>query len=155
MLSRRSITVCKSDYTVSFTDSLERVSSRYVFQAVTHSCTHSQSSPASSRYQTTDNPSELTLLLKPQPKLATPLLAESLRDIFSYKMRKKIFDKKKRNGAIKLASFLFEVFFLYVKRGEVFSWVLVLPWVSTQRSLVSQNLCVRWRAARQFNARLE
>jgi len=28
---------------------------------------------------------------------------------------------KKRNGAIKLASFLFEVFFLYMKRGEVFS----------------------------------
>ena len=154
MLSLRSISVCKSDYTVSYTNSLEQASSRDEFQAMPHSCIHSGSCLASSWYQTTDNPSEPTLLLKPQPKLATPLLSESFRDIFSYKIRKKIYDKKKRNGAIKLASFLFEVFFLYMKRGEVFSWVLVLPGVPTQRSLVSKNLCARWRAL-HFNARLE
>ena len=147
-LSLRSITVWKSDYMVSYTVSLERASSRDTFQSVSHSCTHSGSCLASSWYQTTDNPSQLTLLLNPQPKFATPLLSESFQDIFSYKIKKN--DKKKRNGAIRLASFLFEVFFLYVRRGEVFSLVLVLPGVPTQRSLVCKHLWVRWRGARHF-----
>ena len=95
-LSLGSITVWKSDYTVSYTDSLERASSRDTFQSVSHSCTHSGSCLASSWYQTTDNPSQLTLLLKPQPKFATPLLSESFQDIFSYKIKKKMIKKAKR-----------------------------------------------------------
>ena len=122
MLSLRPIRARKSDYTVSYTDSLERASSGDTFQDVPHSCIHPGSCLASSWYQTTDNPSKLTLLLKPQPKHATPLLSESFQDIFSYKIREKNTIKKSETAPLRWRLFYSKFSFCTWKEGRCFEF---------------------------------